>query len=73
MKKLETLICRLQRIGISIKLIGNWPWVYLGEVNGKRVTEKHASEHGFVIGFLNQDFDFTYSRETFQIIRKYIK
>lgn len=72
MKKLDALIRRLQRIGIDIKLDGNYPWIYLGQVNGKKVVEKHASEHGFVIGFLNQDFTFTYSKETFQIIRKYI-
>jgi len=72
MNKLDILIRRLKNIGIEITLNGNWPWVYIDTINGKKVTERFASDHGFVIGFLNQDFDFTYSAETFKLIRKYV-
>jgi len=72
MNKLGRLINRLKNIGVEIKLGANYPWVYLDYINGIRVTEKNAANHGFCIGYLNEDFDFTYSKETFKIIRKYV-
>jgi len=71
--RIETLISRLKRIGIEITLQGNYHWIYLDTINGNKVKERFASEHGFVIGFLNKDFAFTYSKETFKLIRKYVK
>ena len=72
MNKLDTLIRRLQKIGIETTYFGNYPWIYIDTINGKKVKEKFASDHGFVIGFLNKDFTFTYSKETFKLIRKYV-
>ena len=71
MEKLHTLIRRLKKIGIETTYFGNWPFIYIDTINGKKVKEKFASEHGFLIGYLNKDFAFTYSAETFKLIRKY--
>ena len=67
--RIETLINRLKRIGIETTYFASLPWIYIDTINGNRF----ASEHGFVIGFLNKDFAFTYSKETFKLIRKYVK
>lgn len=77
MDKLTQFIIRLKRKGIDIKLITNFPWVYLISINGKTVLEKKHSEHGFVIAFLpikfEDDIHFTNIKEIFEIIRKYKK
>lgn len=77
MKKVETLITRLQKIDIQIELLGNYPWIYLDKVNGKRVTEKFHSDHGFTIAFhpirVGEELKFTDLGEIFKVIRKYKK
>lgn len=73
---LKVFIERMQRIGIQIKLASNYPWVYLDEINGKRVIEKFEGNHGFTIAFLpirnDQQMKFTDISEVFKLIRKYI-
>ena len=69
---LNVFVARMKKLGITMKFSGNVPWVYISEVNGKRVTEKHASEHGFVVGYRNHYFKFEYEKEMFKLIRKYI-
>jgi len=49
---LKTFCRRLEKIGIKVELFGNYPWIYLGSVNGKRVTERYMAEHGFTAFFL---------------------
>ena len=75
MNKLEKFIERLYNIGIQIKLIGNYPWIYIEKINGKVVKEKFMAEHGFTIGFqptqLGKEFEFTDLKEIFKLIRKY--
>ncbi len=75
MGKLKIFIKRLNKIGIDIKLVGNYPWLYLDTVNGKKVTEKFEANHGFTIAFSpirpNQELNFTDISEIFKIIRKY--
>lgn len=75
--KLTIFVNRLKKIGVDIKLVGNYPWVYIDSINGKRVIEIFNAEHGFTIAFLpirqNQDIKFTDIKEIFQLIRKYIK
>lgn len=72
---INRLVPRLKRIGIQVRLVGNYPWIYLDEVNGKRVTEKFCGNHGFTIAFLpirkDQKMELTDIREVFNIIRKY--
>lgn len=72
---LKTFVERMQKIGIDVKLVGNYPWIYLDEINGKRVTETFEGNHGFTIAFLpirmGQDMRFTDIKEIFKLIRKY--
>lgn len=74
-KKITSFIHRLKKIGIEIELVGNYPWIYLDKINGKKVSEKFLGNHGFVIGFTplrpNQEFEFTDIKEIFIILRKY--
>lgn len=76
--KIGVFVERLKKIGIEVKLTGNYPWVYIDEICGKRVTEKFEGNHGFTLIFLpgrndSPPSDFTDIRETFKLIRKYTK
>lgn len=74
--KINVFVERLKKIGIEVKLSGNYPWVYIDEICGKRVTEKFNGNHGFTIIFLpvrndSPPSEFTDIGETFKLIRKY--
>ena len=76
--KLGVFIERLKKIGIDVKLSGNFPWVYLTEINGVRVTERFAANHGFTVMFLpgrndSPPSEFTDIEGIFKLIRKYVK
>ena len=77
MQKLEQFQHRLGRIGITIELWGNVPWIYLHSINGKVVKERFMAEHGFTIAFIpiriDQELQFTDIGEIFKLIRKYVK
>ena len=72
---LTKFVDRLKLIGIDMKLVGNYPWIYINEINGKRVTERFGGNHGFTIAFLpvrkDQEMKFTDLPEIFKLIRKY--
>ena len=74
---LTVFVERLKKIGIKVKLSGNLPWIYLNEINDKKVTELFHGNHGFTIAFLpariDQEMEFTDISEIFKLIRKYIK
>ncbi len=76
LKKLDVFVKRMSKLGISIELVGNYPWIYLDKVNGNRIKEKFHADHGWTIGWLpvmaNRPFTFTDIPEIFKIIRKYI-
>lgn len=71
--KLNTFMQRLDKIGIEVDLLANYPWVYLHKVNGNVVEEKFMSNHGFTLAFITRDglFSFTDTRKIFDTIRKY--
>ena len=74
--KINVFVERLKKIGIDVKLSGNYPWVYINEICGKRVTEKFDGNHGFTIIFLpvrndSPPSEFTDIKEIFKLIRKY--
>ncbi len=76
--KITTFVERLKKIGIDVKLSGNFPWVYIDEICGKRVTERFAGNHGFTLIFLpgrndSPASEFTDITEIFKLIRKYVK
>jgi len=66
---------RLIKIGITIEMVSNYPWIYLDKVNGNVVKEKYFANHGFTIGFnpakVGDVFSYTDLKEIFKIIRKY--
>ena len=74
--KITVFVERLKKIGIEVKLVGNFPWVYIDEICGIRVKEKFAGNHGFTLIFLpgrndSPPSEFTDIEETFKLIRKY--
>lgn len=75
-EKIDNFIKRLNKIGIIIKLVGNYPWIYIDEINGKKVTEKFYANHGFTIAFLpirkDKEIEFTDISEIFKLLRKYL-
>ena len=75
MNEIEKFIKRLEKIGVSVELNGNFPWVYLTKINGKTVTERFMSEHGFTLGYSptrkNQKFRFENLEKVFWLIRLY--
>lgn len=74
--KLKVFVDRMKKININIKLVGNYPWIYIDEINGKRITEKFEGNHGFTIAFLpvrvDRELVFTDISEIFKLIRNYI-
>lgn len=72
---LEVFIKRMDRLGINVELVGNYPWVYIDKINGKVVKEKFQGNHGFTIAFLpirkEQKMEFTDTGEIFRLVRKY--
>jgi hypothetical protein len=70
---LDKFVRRMKRIGIELECVGNYPWIYLDKVNGKRVTEKFRAEHGFTIAVLTNSMDgeLTDVKEITRLIRKY--
>ncbi len=76
--KLAVFIERLKKIGIDVKLSGNFPWVYISEINGVRVKENFQANHGFTVMFLpgrndSPPSEFTDITEIFKLIRKYVR
>jgi len=74
--EIGVFINRLNKIGINIETVSNYPWVYLTKINNKPVEEKLYSEHGFTLAFLplrvDQEIAFSNLEETFKLIKKYI-
>ena len=76
--KIKVFVDRLKKIGIEVKLVGNFPWVYIDEICGKKVTEKFEGNHGFTLIFLpgrndSPPSEFTDITEIFKLIRKYVE
>lgn len=72
---LDTFIRRLKKVGICVSIVGNYPWIYLDSINGKRITETFQGNHGLTIMFLpirpGTKMEFTDIKYIFEIIRKY--
>jgi hypothetical protein len=55
MTTLKSFVERLDKIGIKVGLVGNYPWVYLDTVdtvNCKKVKGKYGGNHGFTLCLL---------------------
>jgi len=68
---------RLKKLGIEVELAGNYPWIYLDKVNGKKVEGKFLGNHGFTAFFLTNNRDNPYkitdTKIVFRKIREMIK
>ena len=74
--KIKVFVERLKKIGIEVKLQGNYPWVYIDEICGIKVKERFEGNHGFTLIFLpvrndSPPSEFTDITEIFKLIRKY--
>ena len=75
--KLKVFLERMKKLGITLELTRNVPWIYIDKVNGNRIKQEDFfyGNHGFTIGFspikLNQEFEFTDINKIFKLIRKY--
>ncbi len=77
--KLDIFIERMNKLGIDIKIGGNYPRIYIDSVDGNKVKPEDyfQGNHGFTIAFLpirnNQEMKFTDISMIFKLIRKYKK
>jgi len=75
MNKIEIFIKRLEKINIIIKLVANYPWIYITEINNKKVIETFRANHGFTLAFMpvrkTQELEFSDITEIFKLLRKY--
>jgi hypothetical protein len=55
MTTIKSFVNRLAKIGIKVELFGNYPWIYLDTVNGKKVKDKFQGDHGFTVFFYGED------------------
>lgn len=70
---LDKFTKRLAKIGITLTYIGNYPWVYLDTVNGKKVKGTFMANHGFTAFMLNlsdDDYRISDRRVLFNKIRE---
>lgn len=51
MTTINSFIRRLDKIGVKVELIGNYPWLYMKVVNGKEVKGTFEGNHGFTVFF----------------------
>ena len=73
---LDAFVERMKLLGIEVVLTGNYPWIYLEEINGKRVKPEdyYLGNHGFTIAFIplkDQKMEITDISKTIALIRKY--
>jgi len=70
---LDAFVERMKLLGIEVKLCGNYPWIYLDEINGKRVKKEdyYLGNHGFTIAWYRDVMEITDVSKTIALIRKY--
>lgn len=73
MNPIEIFIKRLQRIGIHAEFIGNYPWVYLDKVNGKKVKGTYEANHGFTAFWMPVDSERPIRMSDISIVFKKIR
>ena len=70
---INKFVNRLNRIGIEVTLIGNYPWVYMDTVNNKQIKENFCACHGYTAFFMpvtnKQKVRFSDRRTVFRKIR----
>ncbi len=73
-KVIKSFVDKLERIGVSVTLRGNYPWIYLYTVNDKKVKGTFLANHGFTAFWypikLGQKIKFTDRRRVFKKVRE---
>lgn len=73
--KITIFIERMNKLGIKIILTSNYPWIYIDNINGKRVVETFSGNHGFTLAIIpirpDGEIQFSDIKEIFKLIRKY--
>lgn len=73
---IKSFVEKLKNIGIDVELVGNYPWVYLDKVNGKKVNGRFQANHGFTAFYIGVKMDssdkFSDIRQVFKKIRETI-
>jgi predicted membrane GTPase involved in stress response len=76
MVTLDKFLEAMDNLGIDMDIGGNYPWIYITAINGKTVTEKMDSEHGFNVAFspIKNKIkpEVTDVKKTLELIIKYI-
>ncbi len=70
---LERLMLRLEKIGITLELIGNVPWVYLRSVNDVPVKEIKNARHGYCIDYITDKRHLNFRRDLFVKVREVLE
>lgn len=70
---LERVIARLEKIGITLELLENFPWVYLGSVNGIPVKEIKNARHGYCIDYIIDKRHINFRRDLFSKVREVLE
>jgi hypothetical protein len=72
--RITKLVDRLDKIGINVEFVGNFPWIYLDKVNGVKVTELYRGNHGFTAFFIHaREIVWSDRRVVFNKIREMVK
>ena len=73
--RLSKFRTRLEKIGIHVTFVANYPWIYFDTINGKEVTGTFHAEHGWTAFFLQHDgaYKFSDRKEVFKKVRELIK
>jgi hypothetical protein len=79
MGKLNVFLGRMKKLGIDVKLIGNYPWIYIDTINGNKIKEEdfYYGNHGYTIAFMptkiGEELEFIDITKTINLIKKYRK
>ena len=75
--RLSTFKTRLEKIGINVTFVANYPWIYFDTINGKKVTGTFHANHGWTAFFypveIQGKIKFSDRREVFKKVREYTK
>ena len=77
MEKLKVFRERLIKLGITITMYSNYPWIYIDTINSNRIKHEDyfMGNHGFTVAFHpikpGQVLEFTDITKIFELIRKY--
>jgi hypothetical protein len=77
--EIDIFVERLKKIGITIELAGNIPWIYLNKVNGNKIQREDFinANHGYTVAWYGVRYDskphlnWDDMKTTFKLIRKY--